>query len=472
MSAKQSSLGKYFLPYQIAAITSEERLVLWEKSIRVGATYCMSFRAVRRRLLPNTGNYLHTSVNERIAKSFIMDCKKFCRVFEAVFKTKVDESEINEFSIYNPLTDRQESAFEIFFNATGQSIKAFSSNPDALRGEGGDVGIDELSSHKQPEELMQAAGGRAMWGNSIHIWTSHKGTDSVFNRMIQEERAKGEKSRWKIWSTDLYQALDAGLLEKINAVARTSFSREEFISDTIAMVGGMEAFEEECLLKPRKSGGSAIAWSLIDAARSEYHIERYDITGKDLHAIPSIVDAVTHQIGRADAWIGYDVARRGHLSAIPVLRRAGPANKAVAMILIQDMKFGDQRAIIDGILTRNPQASGLGDSTGLGMQVCEELEDKFGKHRFAGVNFGSMKGELGSKLTRAFEDSQIILPSGTENDDIAYDIRGIRTEPLPSGRIRYFESSNPVEKRSHCDIAWALALANYAAAEELEQGIL
>ena len=101
---------------------------------------------------------------------------------------EVATSEINETMVYNPLTDRKESALEIHFTETKNFIKGFSSNPDAMRGEGGEVGIDELTSHAQPEELVKAAGGRAMWGYPVRIWTSHRGVDSCFNRMIQEER--------------------------------------------------------------------------------------------------------------------------------------------------------------------------------------------------------------------------------------------------------------------------------------------
>ena len=47
MKDTTKNLSRYFLPYQVEAILGEQRLFAWEKSIRIGATYAMCFRAVR-----------------------------------------------------------------------------------------------------------------------------------------------------------------------------------------------------------------------------------------------------------------------------------------------------------------------------------------------------------------------------------------------------------------------------------------
>jgi phage FluMu gp28-like protein len=463
---------QYFLPYQIDAIMDDARLVLWEKSIRIGATYAYAFRAVRRRML-GLGNYLHTSVNERIAKSFADDCKKFCKIYD------IAASDIYEFSFWNGLTERQESAFEIRF-PNGTWIKVFSSNPSALRGEGGEVGIDEITSHRDPKEMLKAAGGRAMWGYPVLIWSSHRGEDSEFNRMIRAEKALGDKSRWKVRSTDLYQALDQGLLAKINEVRKAESdaagqvfkpqTREEFIADTIAMVGGQEAFEEECLLQPRKGGESAIKWNLIAAALEEYQIARIHLSKQD-SGIDSIMLALSALGRNVELDLGYDVARRGDLASLWINEKTGPKYRLRALLTMQDLKFGQQRAHVETIMQAFPTAIGAGDATGMGMQVCEELADRFGKARFVGLNFSAQKPDLGTKLVRVYEDNRQILPSGREYEEIQYDLAGIRSEPLPSGRPRFYESPNPINKASHCDIAWSNALAISAGEDQANWGI-
>jgi phage FluMu gp28-like protein len=470
--SRRVSLSRYFLPYQAEAILSDARLALYEKSVRIGITYAMGFRAVRRRLIPKCGDLLYTTVTAEMAKEFVSNCKTFCRVFEAVEGTRVDESDVREEALYNPITDRQESSFRIDFKATGQAIRAFSSNPSALRGAGGEVNVDELSSHLQPEEMLKAAGSRAMWGDPCWIWSSHRGEDSVFYQMVQRERARGAKSSWKIFSTDLMQAIAQGLLDKIAAVKGIKITKDQFVAETVDLVGGEDAFQEECMLIPRKGGAAAIKWSYIQAAQTGADIEYADIRGDDQAAIDSAVERILNCTDPKERLeIGYDVARKGHLSAIPVLTRGNSMRRLAALVTIQDAKFGTQRGLIEKLMTARPAMVGLGDSTGLGMQVCEELEAKFGKARFSGVNFSSMKPELGTGLVRVFEDLGLLLPASRAFDFIAADLAGIRTQPMPGGRTQFYESANAIEKRSHCDIAWAIALAVMAGAEAKQQGM-
>jgi phage FluMu gp28-like protein len=445
---------KYFLRYQREAILEEARLELWEKSIRIGATYAHEFRAVRRRQL-GLGNLLHTSVNERIAKEFITECKRFCKIFDIA-----GASDVREFDVFNAQENRRETAFEIHFKEQGCSIKAFSSNPDCLRGEGGEVNIDELTSHRNPEAMLAAAGGRAMWGYPIRIWTSHKGVGSCFNRLIQEERAKGDKSRWKIRSTTLYEAMDMGLLDKINEVRKLNMSREDFVADTIAAVGGQEAFEEECLCKPRNSGNAAIAWNYIDAGKKDYPMLRRHIEGNETFSVIDWIGPLLEDMKAAErVAVGYDVARTGHLSAIPVNVKRGNKWRLAALLTLKGRKFSLQREAVETIMRAVPGSVGAGDKTGLGMQVCEELTESMGEARFTGINFGQLKPELGTRIIKTFEDGRQEIPIAREHEDIAFDLHAIQKDQLPSGRARFFETQNPVNKESHCDIAWAIALS-------------
>lgn len=456
---------KYFLQYQKDAIMTTCRLLLWEKSIRIGATFAMAFRAVRNRIRTKR-NYLHTSVNERIAKSFIGDCQKFCRIIDVV-----GASEVKEFETWNKQENRSETAFEITFKNQECAIKAFSSNPDAIRGEGGDVGIDELSSHKQPDEMVKAAGGRAMWGDSLAIWTSHKGVNSAFNRKLKEERAKGEESRFTIMRTTLLDAIALGLLDKINEVSGQNMSEEDFIADTKALVGGDAAYNEECLCDPRAEGAQAIKWGYIDAAKRDYVILRKDIEGDEPFDIEAWLASLLPVLNIADAVaVGYDVARTGHLSSVPIIARFGDDWKLMALITMHKRKFGLQRDVLAGIMRSVPTCLGGGDKTGLGMQVCEELTDLFTEYRFTGMNFGTLKTDLGTKLVRVFEDNRFHLPAARDQEDIQFDLAAITTGNLPSGRAVFMESINPINKLSHCDIAWAIAMAVYVGDEtEKEQ---
>ena len=445
---------KYFLPYQVEDIMDEARLRIVEKSIRIGITFARAMRAVRRRML-GKGNYLHTSVNERVAKSFALDCKKFCKIYDAV-----GASDIKESDVWNESENRRETALEIEFKRQKCSIKIFSSNPDAIRGEGGEVGIDEICSHKRPDEMLQAAGGRAMWGYPLAIWSSHKGVDSLFNRKIKEERALGNNSRWKIRTITLFDALDQGLLKKIIAVSGENLTRDEFLLDTKAMVGGEDAFAEECLCQPRASGNQAIKWQYIDAAKRSYYLLRKHLEGdKAFDTADWIAPLVMPLRAMQKCALGYDVARTGHLSAVPVIGYDGAAWKLLALLTMHNRAFRLQAEAVAAIMRAVPAMIGGGDATGLGMQTCEDLTKLFGVYRFVGINFSSSKREVGTQMVKVFEDGRIHLPEAREHEDIQFDLAAIQTDAPTIGVARFIETANPVNKLSHCDIAWGLGMA-------------
>lgn len=444
---------KYFLDYQADTIMEEARLNIIEKSIRIGITFAMGMRAVRRRML-GLGNLLHTSVNENIAKSFITDCRKFCKLYDVVGASEVKESEV-----WNEAENRKETAYRIDFKKQDNAIEVFSSNPDAIRGKGGEVDIDELTSHKRAEDMLQAAGGRAMWGHPLNIWSSHKGMQSGFYRLIKEQRALGDKSRWKIKTITLYDALDQGLLEKINSVSGANMTREQFILDTTAMVGGEDAFAEECLCQPRASGLQAIKWQYLDAAKRNYPLFRKHIEGDENFDVADWFRPVASILpGFSKIALGYDVARTGHLSSVPVFGFDGKVWRLLALLTMHGRKFRMQFADICAIMGENKNMVGAGDATGLGMETCENLTDTFGTGRFLGVNFSADKTEIGTKMVRVFEDGAIALPDAREHEDIQFDFAAIQID-ASSKLTKFVETANPVNKLSHCDIAWSCGLA-------------
>lgn len=445
--------SKYFLPYQVDAIMEEARLNATAKSIRIGLTFAYAMRGVRRRML-GKGNLLHTSVNERIAKSFITDCRKFCKLYDVA-----GASEVKEFDVWNQTENRRETAFEIEFKKQKVSIKAFSSNPDAIRGEGGEVDIDEIDSHKRADDMLQAAGGRAMWGYPINVWSSVKGMQGAMTRLLKEEKAKGDKSRWKLKTVTLYDALDQGLLDKINEVSGANMTRDDFILDTKAMVGGEDAFGEECLCLARASGLQAIKWQYIDAAKRNYPLIRKHIEGNEAFDIADWFTPVAVILpGFSKIALGYDVARTGHLSSIPVFGFDGKLWRLLALLTSHGRKFTLQFNDVAAIMGANKNIVGAGDATGLGMETCENLTDTFGEGRFLGVNFSADKTEIGTKMVRVFEDGAIALPDSRDDEDIQFDFAAIQID-ASSKLTRFVETANPVNKLSHCDIAWSCGMA-------------
>lgn len=114
------------------------------------------------------------------------------------------------------------------------------------------------------------------------------------------------------------------------------------------------------------------------------------------------------------------------------------------------MEFGDLRA--------------AGDESGLGRQICWEAAEQFNS-RFLKVNFGSKKHDLGFALMNQLATAEKRFPKA--HPDIAADYFALHKAHTGT-RWAFSEGANSLNTASHCDIAWAGALASYADTEQPE----
>ena len=162
----------YLLPYQSRWAFDEGRFLMGEKSIRVGFTYAQEFASVRGRVIPKQGDYLHSSVTQDVARQFIEECNWWIELYQAggavLSRNSFDyvDEEIDPKT--REVVKVKKSAFDIRFD-TGQRIVSFSSSPQAVRGFGGNVGLDEIAFHQRMADMLKAAGGRAMWGYGVRL---------------------------------------------------------------------------------------------------------------------------------------------------------------------------------------------------------------------------------------------------------------------------------------------------------------
>ncbi len=453
-SRKHAEQRGFLLPYQLAWVFDDSRLKLAEKSVRIGWTFAQEFSVVRGRLATTT-DYLHGSVTQGVAQQFIRECGFWLDQY------KIKGTSIGEIDYVNELENIAARAQYIQFPNKSRII-AFSSSPNAMRGYGGEVGLDEIAFHRFMAAMLKSAGGRAMWGDPVSMWSSHCGVDSEFNQFILREQAN-PKSKWSRHKVTIVDAIDQGLLDTINRTRGTNFTREAFLEDCRAMVGSDDAYEEEFMCNPRESGTPAVSWYDIRAAEEDYYIFSCQITGNAGQwdpIDPSISELLDDnpflQLDRSKRYsLGYDIARTGHLSSVMLLETAGKEHRIAMHILMHQCKFPSQQKVIELAFQTLPYLSGSGDKTGLGMATCEALEDLF-PFRFFGVNFSAFKPYLGSRLAAAFADRRIKTPKAY--GEIGYDVHSIATKQTGT-RMSYTERKNPANSLSHGDMAWALALA-------------
>lgn len=454
-SRKHAVNKGFLLPYQLDWVFDESRCKLCEKSVRIGITFAQEFASVRGRLATKD-DYLHGSVTQGVAMNYIRECEFWVNQY------KIKGTSMGEMDFIDELDNNtlKRALFIEFPN--GSRIISFSSSPNAMRGFGGDVGLDEIAFHRAMAAMIKGAGTRSLWGDSIAMWSSHCGADSDFNQFIKREKAKGDLSKWSMHKITIIDAINQGLVEKINEVKGTDFTREGFLEDCEAACGSREAFEEECMCEPQEGGERLVSWFDVQACQDKYPIYFTCIEGdaKGEEIDPSVQALMNENpfllLDKNKRYsYGYDIARNGHLSSMIINETDGRNHRTVMLILLHKCKFASQRELQALALDTHRGLTGSGDATGLGMESAEILSGRF-PYRYTGVNFGAFKPHLGSKLKASLEDHRIIIPE--EPDIISYDIRSVGT--MQSGtKVIYTASRNPVDARSHSDIAWSMALA-------------
>ena len=447
-----------FLPYQKRWILDESPVKLYEKTRRGGITFATSYRAVLKCLRRGRGFVQWVSSRDEItAREFIVDyVARWAREANRA-ASGLDGRDVEVVDEKKGMTARVVS----FRN--GARIYSLSSNPLAFAGKGGDVLIDEWDLHPDQAAVYDMAYPCITWGGQLELVSAYnpEGSEHTeFARLCRACRA-GERPGISFHRTTILDALDQGFAETVNEVKKARgmkpMSREGFLEQLKAGCRSRSAFETQYLCIPnRASGQQLIPSEDIQAALKDIHPVRFDFRGGEEEPDPR--EILPDPLFRGASFsLGYDIARTGDLSCIWLNRRGEDGLQVPAAVLtFKNCRFEFQKCMVRRILSATCSVVGCGDKTGLGMAVCEELEDQF-PGRFTGVNFASAKLALGTGLRTVFETRKIHLP--VDMPELAADFSGIRKSALASGALQFTEAGNELLPESHCDLAWSCALA-------------
>ncbi|BCW89973.1 hypothetical protein sos41_31410 [Alphaproteobacteria bacterium SO-S41] len=447
--------GNLLLGYQQAALAliPEHELLVIEKSRRIGLTWALAADAVLTAAAPKSeggDDVLYISYSQEMTREFISACAMWAKAFMSI------SAATGEFLFDDQTPDgetRQIKAFRISF-ASGKSIVALSSAPRSLRGKQGKVILDEAAFVDNLEALITAALALTIWGSKIIIVSTHNGADNPFNLLVESVKTGEQAGKWlRITFAD---ALNDGLYERVMLVQGKPSSPEGKIAWEAKIRGiyvGRGDEELDCI--PSAGKGAFIPAELImEATRAE--------AGKpDLYT------------GKA-CGIGWDVARRAHLSVIAPFEQIGSVAVLREQIEMQDITFADQAKRFDAAMRRYKGTARV-DQTGLGMAVVEAAQERNGVYAVQGVMFSSaVKLTLATLLKKRFEDRTIWIP---DDPAVRADLRSIKQSGKGMG-APIFAADEPVAKkgddgapspnRGHGDRFWAYALAILA----IEEGLI
>ena len=466
-------VSKHFLDYQCAWIFDQSRMMLAEKSVRIGWTYCDAFRNVRKRIAHKDRDYLFATKDQASAIEYLTLCKKFIQLFGLA--ASVISSGEDSVKVKNADGITEEIKFCYIKFQSGSRIIAFSASPMAMAVYGGDVGLDEFAKAQQADLLWETAQGRVTWGYDIAAWSSHNGTDTLFYQFSRE--AAAGKGGWSHYRVTMEDAVEHGLLEKINARSPKALTPAEFIADCKNRARLPEIYEQAYNCNPSGSVAAIVPWSTVCQCRRDYQIERLHLEAHQvkelfgpynpdspaprreairshiLSAFPRLFAASHHRR------LGFDVAAsgQGDLCCIYIEEKEATAQKLEALFTCRTDDWDAIEQVLWTFLSNLGSVKAAGDETGLGKQICWRTAKRF--PNFTGINFSREKHDMGHAMMNQLAMAEKIFPTG--EDDIAQDFFSMR-KTFSGGRWIFSEGRNNLNPSSHCDIAWAGALATRA----------
>jgi len=434
----------FFLPYQEKWIRDNSRIKLMEKSRQIGMSWTTAYEVVRRHALSTlTRDSWVSSRDELQAKLFIDDCKKFASILNVASvqfaSTHLIEGE-----------DSQTLAF-----ANGTRIWSLSSNPDAQAGKRGARVLDEFALHPDPARLYAVAYPGITWGGSLQIISTHRGSDNFFHKLVEEARFGGNPKNISLHRVTLSDALDQGFLAKLKSTLPPEhevcgMDEGDYFNYIKNSCADRESFLQEYMCEPADDNAGFISFSSIQRC-----LYKNDERWKEI------------ENNKNNLYLGVDVGRSKDLTVFWLLERVGDCLYTRDVNVFQDVPFSEQETVLYSYLKMPNLRRAAIDQSGLGRQFAERAIERYGASRVEGVSFTSATKEmLAYPLRTRFEDATLRIPDDIE---IRADIRAVRKDTTVSGGIR-FSAERSID--GHSDRFWALALANYAAANSCGLGAM
>ncbi len=429
------------LDYQKRWVLDTSRLKIMEKSRQIGISWASAYSLVRRKALDTARLDGWVSSRDEIqARLFLDDCKRFAGILDTAVK-----------DLGVQLVENEKTYILEFAN--GCHINSMSSSPDAQAGKRGDRLLDEFALHKDPRKLYQIAYPGITWGGQLEIVSTHRGSHNFFNELVTEIREKGNPKNFSLHRVTLEDALDDGFLFRLQQKLspddeRQAMDEADYFNFIKSGCADEESFLQEYMCVPADDASAFLSYDLIAGCE-------YEKTPANLGETSNLADLD----GKA-LYIGVDVGRRKDLTCIWINELAGDRHLCRRLIVLQNRKFSEQEEILYRFLGLPNLRRCCIDATGLGMQLAERAQERFGSYRVEGVTFSApVKEALAYPVKAAFEDRNVRIPF---DRNLQSDLRAIKKETTAAGNVRF---SADRSENGHSDRFWALALAIHAAAD-------
>jgi phage FluMu gp28-like protein len=440
--------SELFLPFQQRWADDRSRIKAIEKCRQAGISWTEAYVAVDESSKAEAKRDTWVSSRDLTqARLFVDDCKYWTKLHKTI-ATDMGLQVVDE--------DKDIKAYQIDF-ATGRTIYSMSSNPDGQAGKRGRRVADEFALHKDQRKLYAIMQPGLQWGGQMALISTHRGTNSFFNReIIAPARDEAtNKKKVSLHTITIEQAVAEGLWIKIKSQLERDDDRYHFTDDEWLQSVRDECPDEETWLQeyccvPADDASAFLTWEDITACGE---------TEAELAAREFPKDA--------PRYLGFDIARKRDLSVITVLCEIAGTLVLEKLIVMEKTPFSEQQRRLYELMDLPTTRRCAIDASGLGMDLAERAETKY-QGRVLPVMFTmKSKAEIAYPLRARFEDRSIRIPCGQSKAERLYtaDLRSVKKEVTSAGNIVITSEAGATD--GHADRFWSLGLAVYAGSSAL-----
>lgn len=427
----------YFLSYQLRWLKDRSPLKIVEKSRQTGFTSTTELGLLLR--VAERGARLDGFVSSRDelqAQLFVEGCQAWGAILEIGAKY-----------LGETLFDSRSGASAYVMEcANGRRIYSLSSNPNALAGKRGHVVLDEFALHPDQALLYRVAKPVTTWGGQLEIISTHRGANSVFNRIIRDILERNNPMGWSHHKVTLQDAVSQGLAGRINHKTGRAETDEGFLARIRAECLDEEQWRQEYCCQPADDLCAFLSFELIEACEAPCL--------KDFNYLLACQNPI---------FLGMDTGRKHDLTVIDVGELIGDVVWDRMRLELSGKTFSEQEHELFRFLSLSKLRRACIDATGLGMQLAERAKQRYGWKVEPVMFTAAVKEEMAYRLRAGFEDRRLRIPTDVK---LREDLRGIKKEVTQTGSLRFVGESG----ESHCDRFWAKALRQHAVSRRIDGG--
>lgn len=258
-------LFQYQAQFLKAFDDANNKILIWEKARRIGATHGIAALAVLEASKAKGKNFFYIGTNLAMAKEFLDSCAYWARNFQIASSLVGEE-------LYQDDT-KDILALKIKFKS-GKKIAALSSKPSSIRGLQGHVLLDESAFVEHLDEFLKAIKAMLVWGNKVMVVSTHDGINNPFNLLC--ESVKNGENKYYIQRTTFKEAIKDGLYKRICLILNQGWtldSEREWVQEIYKQYA--DGASEELDVIPSETSTSAIFKKADFKILEDYELPEY-----------------------------------------------------------------------------------------------------------------------------------------------------------------------------------------------------